>query len=472
MGRPGRRESASGRMASRAAVRMGSDPVGRLLARFAVPVVAGLLVSRFYILVDGMFVGQALGSAGVAATAIAMPFVTLLNALVMLIGDGGTAVVALRLGAGERQGAASVLGNALVMLLILAVVLGATVLWWADPLLGLAGASGAVLGQAKTYLVVTVLGTFALGFSLGIDTFLRAAGFPNRTLLVQVAGALANIGLDYAFVVAWGWGIAGAAWATVLGQGVSLVVTLALLFKRDMPFRLRVRDLRPDASLMGRIALLGMPSFIVRGSDAALNLVMNALIVGYGAATAIGGDDALAVSGAINRVLQFALVPAIGIAVAARPLVGFNYGAGNRVRVRAIVRVALASGAACLTAVWLLVETDPALLMGLFGFHGETAAFAAWALRVSLLAMPILMVRITGTNYFQAIGGANKAILLTFCQQVVFLLPFIVAAPLVLPQLTGATSLESVFWGMLASDVASTALVAVFLLRDPVLRRA
>ena len=148
MGRPGRRESASGRMAPRAAVRMGSDPVGRLLARFAVPVVAGLLVSRFYILVDGMFVGQALGSEGVAATAIAMPFVTLLNALVMLIGDGGTAVVALRLGAGERQGAASVLGNALVMLLILAVVLGATVLWWADPLLGLAGASGAVLGQA------------------------------------------------------------------------------------------------------------------------------------------------------------------------------------------------------------------------------------------------------------------------------------------------------------------------------------
>ena len=161
MGRLGRRESASGRMAPRAAVRMGSDPVGRLLARFAVPVVAGLLVSRFYILVDGMFVGQALGSAGVAATAIAMPFVTLLNALVMLIGDGGTAVVALRLGAGERQGAASVLGNALVMRLILAVVLGATVLWWADPLLGLAGASGAVLGQAKTYLVVTVFGTFA-----------------------------------------------------------------------------------------------------------------------------------------------------------------------------------------------------------------------------------------------------------------------------------------------------------------------
>ena len=110
--------------------------------------------------------------------------------------------------------------------------------------------------------------------------------------------------------------------------------------------------------------------------------------------------------------------------------------------------------------------------MGLFGFHGETAAFAAWALRVSLLAMPILMVRITGTNYFQAIGGANKAIQLTFCQQVVFLLPFIVAAPLVLPQLTGATPLESVFWGMLASDVASTALVAVFLLRDPALRRA
>lgn len=465
------RESASGRAASRAAVRMGSDSVGRLLVRFAVPVVAGLLITRFYILVDGMFVGQALGSAGVAATTIAMPFVTLLNALVMLIGDGGTAVVALRLGAGEREGAARVLGNALGMLFLLSVALGATVLWWADPLLGLAGASGAVLEQAKTYLAITLFGTFALGFSLGIDTFLRAAGFPNRTLLVQVVGALANIGLDYAFVVAWGWGIAGAAWATVLGQVVSLLITVAFLFKRDMPFRLRASDLCPDVSLMGRIAMLGMPSFIVRGSDAALNLVMNALIVSYGAATVIGGDDALAVSGAINRVLQFALVPAIGIAVAARPLIGFNYGAHNGARVRAIVRTAIASGATCLVAVWLLVEFDPMLLMGLFGFRGETAAFSVWALRVSLLAMPILMVRITGTNYFQAIGVANKAILLTFCQQVVFLLPFIVLAPHVLPHLVGATPLESVFWGMLASDVVSTALVAVFLVREPALRR-
>lgn len=471
MGLPRRRRDASGCVVPRVAARMGSDPVGRLLLRFAVPVVMGLLITRFYILIDGMFVGQSLGPTGVAATTIAMPFVTLLNAIIMLIGDGGTAVVALRLGAGAREGASRVLGNALVMLLVLSVVLGMTVFWWVDPLLGLVGASGVVLEQAKTYLIITMLGTFALGFSLGIDTFLRAAGFPNRTLLVQVVGALANIGLDYVFVIVWGWGVAGAAWATVLGQVVSLAITVGFLFKRDMPFRLHARDLLPDVPLMVRITLLGMPSFIVRGSDAALNLVMNALIVGYGAMTVIGGDDALAVSGAINRVLQFALVPAIGIAVAARPLIGFNYGANDPARVRAIVRTAIASGVLCLTLVWLVVEIDPTLLMGLFGFKGETVNFAAWALRVSLLAMPILMVRIMGTNYFQAIGGANKAILLTFCQQVVFLLPFIVLAPQVLPQVIGVTQLESVFWGMFASDVVSTALVAVFLVLDPSLRK-
>ena len=450
--------------------RMGTDPMGRLLVRFALPVVAGLLISRFYILVDGMFVGQALGPAGVAATTIAMPFVTLLNALIMLIGDGGTAVLALRLGAGRRGDAAQVLGNALFMLLGASVLLGGTVMLWADPLLALAGASGPVLEQAKTYLVITVFGTFALGFSLGIDTFLRAAGFPNRTLFVQVLGAVANIGLDYAFVMVFGWGIVGAAVATVLGQVVAMAVTMALLFRRDMPFRLRGRDLRPAGPLIGRMALLGMPSFIVRGSDAALNIVLNALVVGYGASTALGGDDALAVSGAISRVTQFALVPAIGIAIGMRPLVGFNFGAGDGVRVRGLVVRAAVAGSACLAVLWAAIEIEPGLLMSLFGFEGDTAVFACWALRVSLLAMPILMIRITGTNYFQGIGRAKKAIVLTFCQQVVFLLPLLVLAPLVLPLVTDATPLESVFWGMFAADVASTALVAWFLACDPGLR--
>lgn len=456
----------------RAAARMGIDPIGRLLVRFAVPVVAGLLITRFYILVDGMFVGQALGSAGVAATTIAMPFVMLLNALVMLIGDGGTAVVALRLGAGKAEDAARVLGNALALLAGLSVLLGATVLLWADPLLGLAGASGSILAQAKSYLTITVFGTFALGFSLGIDTFLRAAGFPNRTLFVQIAGALANIALDYWFVVMCGWGVEGAAAATVLGQVVSLIITLMLLFRRDMPFRLHVRDLRPDMSLMRSIALLGMPSFIVRASDAALGIVLNVLVVGYGVMSFIGGDDALAVSGAISRITQFALVPAIGIAVAARPLIGFNYGAANFARVRGVVRTSILSGAVCLTVVWMLVEFEPRLLMGMFGFEGEVAAFSSWALRVSLLAMPIIILRILGTNYFQAIGRASKSILLTFCQQVVFLLPLVVVAPMVLPQIAGATPLESVFWGMFASDLVSTGLVAAFLFRDPALQES
>lgn len=460
------REGARGTMANR----MGTDPVGRLLVRFALPVVAGLLISRFYILVDGMFVGQALGPAGVAATTIAMPFVTLLNALVMLIGDGGTAVLALRLGAGKRADAARVLGNALVMLIVSSVLLGISVLLWAEPLLALVGATGAVLEQAKTYLVLTVFGTFALGFSLGIDTFLRAAGFPNRTLFVQVIGAVANIGLDYAFVMVFGWGIVGAAAATVLGQSVSMVITLALLFKRDMPFRLRLVDLRPDGALMVRMALLGMPSFIVRGSDAALNIVLNALVVGYGAVTALGGDDALAVSGAISRVTQFALVPAIGIAVGMRPLIGFNFGAGDLARVRGIVVRGAVAGTLCLLAFWVAIELDPGLLISLFGFTGATAEFACWALRVSLLAMPVIMIRITGTNYFQAVGRAKKAIALTFCQQVVFLLPFIVLAPLLLPFATGSSQLESVFWGMFAADIASTALVAWFLVRDSGLR--
>lgn len=450
--------------------RMGSEPVGRLLVRFALPVVAGFFIARFYILVDGMFVGQALGMGGMAATAVAMPFVTLLGAIVMVVGDGGAAVLSLRLGKGRLDQAGAVVGNSLVMLAGVSALLGATVLLWAEPLLGLVGASGEVLALAKTYLVISVAGAFSLGFSLGIDTFLRAAGFPNRTLFVQVVAALANIALDYAFVIKLGWGIEGAAGATVLGQVLALVLTMAFLFKRDMPFRLRLTDLRPNAHLMGRIAVLGVPSLIVRGADAVLNLALNAVVVGYGAAT-VGGDDALAVVGVVSRVTMFVLVPAHGIAVGMRPLIGFNYGAGEGVRVRRLVRLSVVSGIVCLLPLWLVIEVDPSFVISLFGFaDAQAAPFAAWALRVAMLAMPLLMVRIVGTNYFQAVGHASTAILLTFFQQIVFMLPFILLAPLVLPLLAQVTALESVFWGMFASDLASTALVAWFLARDPLVR--
>lgn len=445
--------------------RMGTDPVGKLLLRFALPVVTGMLITRLYVLVDGMFVGQAVGTVGIAATTMAMPFVTLLSALVMLIGDGGTAVMALRLGEKRLDEAPRVLGNALFMLIAAAVVLALIVPWILDPLLEALGATGEVLEQARIYLLITVFGTFSLGFSLGIDTFLRAMGFPNRTLLVQVAGALANIALDYLFVIVFGWGVAGAAWATVLGQLVAMGITVAFLFSRDMPFRLKLSDCRPSLSLVGRITVLGMPSFIVRGSDALLNIVLNVLIVGYGATTLIGSDDALAVAGAASRVTQFVMVVAIGIAVGARPLFGFNYGAGNHERVIALAKQAILSGTVCLSAIWLFIELWPGALMGLFGFEAQTQEFAEWVLRVTLFALPILMIRVTGTNFFQGTGQATKAIVLTFVQQIVLLLPFMLAAPFTLPPLFGCGELESVFIATLAADVASTALVGMFLAR-------
>lgn len=451
--------------------RMGVERIGPLLLRFSLPVVAGMLITRFYVLIDGVFVGQAIGSDGMAATTMAMPFVTLLNALVMLIGDGGTAVMALRLGRGDAAGASKVLGNSLFMLAVSSALLALAAPFAVDGVLSLAGATGGVHEQARMYLLITTFGTVSLGFSLGIDTFLRAAGFPNRTLFVQIASALSNIGLDYLFVMVFDWGIVGAASATVLGQVVAMIVTVTFLFKLDMPFRIRPHDLLPSWPLIARIAALGMPSFIVRGSDAAINIVLNYVIVGYGAAAIIGSGDALATVGAISRISQFASVPALGIAVGARPLIGYNHGAGDSRRVRAIVDRAVISGIACLAVLWIGIEAFPGVLVGLFGFEGSSHSFAEWALRISMLALPVTMIRVMGTNYFQGSGKAKRAIGLTFCQQMLLLLPLIVFAPVVLPMVSEFTQLESVFVGMLVADVASTLLVGAFLFSDPMLRR-
>lgn len=424
-------------------------------------------------MVDGMFAGQALGHVGMAALTVAAPFITVLTAVVMLIGDGATSVMALKLGEGDAKGAPRVLGNAVVMMFAAAVLVAAIALPLLDVLLAAAGADAQTLPLARTYLQIAIGGTVLLGFSLGIDTFLRTLGFPNRTLAVQVVCAAVNIVLDYAFVMEGGFGLAGAAWASVLGQAAGAAVTVALLLRRDMPFRLRAADFRPDAHIIGRSLALGAPSFILKSSDALTNFILHALVLSLGAASALDGMTgglALAVVGANARISSFLMVPAIGIAVAARPLIGYCHGAGLRERERRIVRCALLAGGCVMTAFWLVVELFPAPIMGLFGFAEASLPFATWALRVQVLAAPLLIVRVVGTNYFQAAGHAVRANVLMVFQQIVFLIPFIAAAPAVLPAFLPLDALQAVFAGIVAADVASTALTAVFLGRALVRR--
>ncbi|MEC4184880.1 MATE family efflux transporter [Adlercreutzia sp. R21] len=443
----------------------GSDCVGALLARFAGPVMVGMLVTRLCLIVDGVLVGQALGQEGVAAITAAAPFVTLLNALVMLVGDGAAAVMALRFGAGDKLRAGAVMGNALVMFAALSALAVVGAGCWAPLLLSFTGVETAVLEDATAYLTIVLGGTVGLCFSLGVDTFLRVCGFPLRTLAVQVLCAGVNVMAGYVFVIGLGWGVRGAAWATVVSQLAALALTTVLLRRADMPVRLRWSDCRPDGQLMARSLALGLPSFIVRSTDAAVALLTNFLVVAYGA-EGMGANGALAVAGLVSRVTQFAMVPAIGIAVGARPLIGFACGGADARRVRRLVRCALRAGTVVLVGAWVAVQLGAPWLASSFGLAGDAAVVGAMALRVGLGALPLLMVRIMGTNYFQAAGQARTATLLTFCQQCVFLLPLIALTPLVLPAATAVSPLMAVFWGMLVADVLSTTLVAAFLARS------
>lgn len=447
-----------------AAYQMGTKPVGRLLARFSLPAICGFLLTRGNGLAEGALVGGTLGHGGIAVLTIAAPLVVLLRASVMLVGDGGATLCSLRLGTRDTEGAARACGNAIVLALAAATVaLGCVAAFGRGAFVGVAGSPEA-LDAVCSYAIIVAAGMFPLGFSLGMAAFLRASGFPGRTLAVQVVEGACSLAFMAIIAGLLGGGVAGMAVALVLGQTVAAVVTVGFLVSSAMPFTLALRHFRPDRRTMGRILALGGPSFIVRSFEALLSAIVNGLAVGWAAVSALDPHSALAAVGVIDRVGQFALASALGIAVGGRTLWSYNRGAGLAVRVRKLLRWALAAAVGALSVAWVVIAASADGLASAFGLVGNEAELAAHGLRIACAALPCAAFRVVGINYFQGTGAAVKANALAVAQKLLVQLPLVCAVPVLLPLAVPISLVEALFWAMALADVASSLLVGAFLL--------
>jgi len=451
--------------------RLGTESIPKLITEFAIPAITGMIVNAAYNLIDSIFLGQAMGEIGLAATQVAMPIMTVFMALSMLVGAGGNALAALRLGQGRKDQAELALGNTVTLsvFLWLIIAIASSIPPVLDGLLTISSATDEVRPYAAQFVHIICLGFILQCIGMGVNNFIRTAGNPNRALGTMVIGAIACAGFNYLFVMVLGLGVMGSALATVCGQACSCASVLwYFLFTKGVPLQLRRKNLWPEWKLCAHIVQLGMASFFVQIGSAVVSFVTNMLLVKYGALSVIGEDAALASIGLVMRVAMFTIMPLVGMSVAIQPILGFNYGARLYGRVRKTLLLGILAATSIAVFMWAVVHIWPEQIVNLFGITDESlVSFTVFALKVQLLMLPIVGFQIVGSNYFQATGQPLKSSILSLSRQILFLLPMLFVLPEILPLLVPRyTGLDALYIATPVADAMAIILTAIFVIRE------
>lgn len=451
-------------------MRMGSASVPKLLLEFAVPSIAGMLVNGAYSVISAAFLGQAVGELGLAVTTAAFPIAIVFMAFAMLVGNGGNALAALRLGQGRRDGAEIALGNTVTLAIIIAVIIAvmANINPCMEALLTLssATASADIHDATRTYIWILSMGVIFQIIGMGVNNFIRTAGAPNRALLTMVVGAVGCIGFNYLFVMVLSWGIPGSAAATLCGQALSFASVLWYFVKTpNVPIKLRACCMGLKGAVVKDIVSLGTASFLLQVAACISTTVVNMQLVKYGALSPLGAQNAMAAIGVVNRLAAIAVMPIIGVSIAAQPLLGFNYGAGFIARVKKTVGFAILYAVIIGTALWLVTHIWPTQIVSLFGVSDELMDLTVYALKVQILFIPIVGLQVVTSNYFQATGQPLKSIVLSLTRQILFLLPALFFMPELAPALfSGMDGLNGLFLSWPFADFLSIFTSTGFLL--------
>jgi putative MATE family efflux protein len=429
---------------------LGEKPIGPLLAKMAVPASAGMLVMSIYSIADTIFVGRWVGTLGIAAITVVMPIMFLISSMGMSIGVGGSSIISRALGADDHRKACKVFGNMTTLTILLVIVLGSLGFVFLDPILRLFGAQGDIIAPARTYFSIVLLSVPGLAFAMMGNNVMRAEGEPKMAMYIMMVPAIANLILDPIFIVWLDWGIAGAAWATTLAYYASGGVSLWFFLSGRSELTLYRDSMMLKTALVREIFSIGIVTLARQGTISLLTIVLNRTLFMY------GNEVAVAIYGIINRVMMFANFPVLGITQGFLPIAGYNFGAGKMERVRGIINYAIRSGTVISLGLFALVLLLSKPIVSLFTNDPALLEQTPPALVLTFLAVPLISLQLISSAYFQAIGKAWPALLLTLTKQGFFLIPFV----LLLPQFFG---LRGVWYAFPASDVLAAAVTFGYL---------
>lgn len=438
---------------------LGVRPIKGLLFSFSIPAIISCLVNSVYNIVDQIFIGQGVGYLGNAATTIAFPLMTIIMAFATLIGSGGSAYAALRLGEGRKREALLTLNNLLVIAIGLGILLAATGLIFLKPILTLFGATETTMPYAIDYTSIVLMGVPFSVISIALSNMARTDGHPRMSMYGILIGAALNTVLDPIYIFVLDWGVKGAAIATITAQFVSTVV-LCYYFLRKGNMRFTRRYMKPVGRVWYKIFSLGISSGITSLVACIMQVVMNNSLVYYGNQTEITGDVALSAMGIVMKIAMILASVCIGFGIGAQPILGFNLGAKKYARVRHTYLLAVSIATGSILIGWAVCQLAPHLVLSLFGKENQTFTdFAVRCLRIYLGGIFCAGFQIVSTNYFQATGQPLKASLLSMLRQLILLIPLL----LILPLFFG---LNGLLYAGPCADIGSAVIVALFILPE------
>lgn len=431
---------------------LGEEKISKLLLNFSIPAIIGMLVSALYNVVDRIYIGNAkdIGAFGIAGITISMPIMIFMMALGMLFGIGGGALTAIRLGEGKREEAENIMGNAVAGITILTISFALIFTVLMKPILVLFGTSPEIMPYASTYLHIILIGSVFSSLGMCLNNFIRVDGNPKIAMATQILGAIINALIVPVFIFVFHWGIAGAAFATIISQFISMAWTINYFISAKSHLKLRFKHLRLHTPLLLKIMSIGMPSFLMQVANMFVNILLNARL------SQLGGDLAISGIGIVSSLQMLLIMPILGINQGAQPIIGFNYGAKKFARVKETLKLAVLSATAFSIIGFALIEAFPKFFITLFNRTPELVAFGVDAIRIILLMLPIVGFQIICSSYFQGIGKSGLATFLTLSRQVIILIPAIMI-------LSSIFGIYGVIFAIPLADFVAGVLTAIFI---------
>lgn len=405
---------------------LGTEPVGRLLFRLAIPTVAAQFVNMLYNLVDRIYIGHMPGDGKMALTGVGvcLPLIIIVSAFAALVSSGGAPRASIFMGQRDNGSAERILGSCLGLQLIVSAVLTAVLLLFNRELLLLFGASENTIGYAVDYMNIYAVGTIFVQLTLGMNAYITAQGFTKTAMLTVLIGAVLNILLDPLFIFVFDMGVKGAALATIISQGVSCVWVIKFLLGKKTVLRIKRENLRIRRDIILPCVALGLAPFIMQSSESLINICFNSSLQKY------GGDIAVGAMTILSSVTQFAILPIQGLAQGAQPISSYNYGAGNKERVKKTFFLLLGVSLTYSVTLWILVMLFPQMFASIFTPDAELISYAARALRIYYAGMILFGIQMACQMTFVSLGNAKASIIVAIMRKIVLLMPLIYIMPL------------------------------------------
>lgn len=408
---------------------LGTDSLSSLLWRYAMPAIIAQVSSSLYNIIDSIFVGQGVGPLAISGLALTMPVMNLSAAFGAMVGVGSSALTSIRLGQGNKRAAELILGNVVLLNVVMGVAFMALGLIYLDDLLYMFGASDESIPYAREFMRVILIGNVITHLYLGLNNQLRVTGYPQKAMHTMLLSVVLNLVLCPLFIFVFKWGIAGSAWATVIAQTVALGWQLHHFSRKQNFLSFRRDSFRFNWDIVRGTLSIGMAPFIMQCCACVVVIFVNNTMQDY------GGDLAIGAYGIVNRVAFLFTMVVMGLNHGMQPIVGYNYGAKNYERVRRILFMTIGWATLVTTVGFLVCQLFPEYVVRLFakedgsGDATQLIALASHGLQAILIAFPIVGFSIVVGNFFQYIGKAKRAILLSMTRQMLFILPLLVVLP-------------------------------------------